>query len=180
MANAQYIEIKIESFARLTGCDLNHFTDHVMRGDSWGTFMKLATLIEASAKRAVALKLGVDPASEGAMRIEFYCALLLCKEAKLISEEAFAYANYIRHVRNDMVHSGTTLDLDVGRLRGSDFFKKYQAKIEEFVSIQDAKIMDGLQQHLNTLFLGCVAFVSQLAKALLGEEWVVPAPEKPA
>jgi hypothetical protein len=179
MAHAEYIQIKIDSFKKLTGCDLDHFTAHVTRGDAWGTFMKLATVIEATAKRAIAMKLGADPNSEGVMRIEFYNALLLCNEAKLISNEAFAYANYIRHVRNDLVHSGGALDLNVEQLRGSAFFKKYQDKIEAFVSIQNTMITDGIQQHINTLLLGCVGFVSEIAKNLLGEEWVITTQEEP-
>jgi hypothetical protein len=147
-----------------------------MRGDAWGTFMKFVALIEASAKRAVALKLGVDPSSEGAMRMEFYNALILCKDAKLISDEAFAFANYMRHVRNDLAHNGGALDLDVERLRGASFFKKYEERIGAFVSLQGTKITDGVQAHLNVLLMGCVAFVSQLAKALLSEEWIVETP----
>lgn len=105
--------------------------------------------------------------------MEFYNALVLCKDAKLISEEAFAFANYMRHVRNDLAHNGGALDLDVERLRGESFFKKYEERIGSFVSMQGTKITDGPQAHLNLLLMGCVAFVSLLAKELLEEEWVV-------
>jgi hypothetical protein len=174
MVRATQINIKIESFQKLTGCELDHFTAHAMRGDAWGTFMKLAAVVEASAKRAVALKLGTDPSSDAVMRMEFYNALLLCHEAKLISEQAFSFGNYVRHVRNDLAHTGGSLDLDVERLRGSKFFNKYRDAIAAFVTLEGQKITDGIREHLNALFLGCVTFVSQLAESLLGERWVVP------
>src|SRR5258706_16164525 len=106
MARADSIQIKLDSFRTLTWCELNHFTSHIMRGDAWGTFMKLAAVIEASAKRAIALKLGTDPSSDGAMTLEFYNCLLLCREAKLISDQAFDFANRVRDVRNELAHSG--------------------------------------------------------------------------
>jgi hypothetical protein len=131
-------------------------------------------VLEASAKRAIALKLGTDPASDGTMRMVLYNALLLRQEAKLISDQAFAFANHVRHVRNDLAHSGGELDLDVERLRGSKFFAKNREAIANFVTMESQAITDGIQQHLNTLFLGCVTFISQLASSLLGEQWVVP------
>ena len=166
-------EISLTGFKVLTGLDLDHFTSQIMRGDEWGTFLKLATIIETSAKRALGLKLGVEPSAEAVLRIEFQTALALCKDARLTSQEAFEFANYVRRIRNHLAHNGDRLDLDIEKLRGSTFFNKYKGKIEAFVSIEGTKITDGHQQHLNALMVGCIAFISLLAKSSLNEEWIV-------
>lgn len=175
MARVDGISIRIESFQKLTGCELQHFLAHALRGDAWGTFMKLATTIEASAKRAIALKLGTDPASTAVMTMDFNNALLLCRDAHLISTTGYEFAKHVRKTRNLLAHNGGTLDLDLDRVLGREF-RKYQSAIEAFVSMENQKITDGVQQHVNALLLGCVHFVSQLATTLLGEQWIVPSP----
>ena len=174
MNSTKQIHISLSNFSKLTGCEFEHFSNHIMKGDAWATFMKIAAVVEATSKRAIAIRIGIDPSSEGAMRLEFHNAIVLCTEAGLISKEAFEFANYIRHVRNDLAHNGSSLDLDIEKLRGSQFFKKYQGKLESFAVIDGQRISDGPQQHINTLFLGCVVFINELAKSLLNEDWVVP------
>ncbi len=98
------LEISIVGFEKLTGSDFTYFVTHILSGDAWGSFLKMASLLEASSKRAVGMRLGLDPSSESVGRIEFSSALLLCKETGLTSAEAFEFANYIRQVRNDLVH----------------------------------------------------------------------------
>jgi hypothetical protein len=178
VVQANAININIESFLRLTGCELDHFTANVMRGDAWGTFMKLAAVIEASSKRAIALKRRTDPSSQAAMKRKFFAALHLCHEEKLISGEAYDFADCVRDLRNELVHTGSRLDLDVERFTDAEYFRKYQEKVGAFVDVEKNKISDGIRQHLNVLLVGCVAFISQLAKNILGEEWVMPSPDR--
>ena len=168
------LEISIVGFEKLTGSDFTYFVTHILSGDAWGSFLKMASLLEASSKRAVGMRLGLDPSSESVGRIEFSSALLLCKETGLISAEAFEFANYIRQVRNDLVHKGGILHLDIERFRGAAFFKKYRARVEAFVSIQGKTVDGGEREHLETLLLGCIAFVGLLSKELLDEDWIRP------
>jgi hypothetical protein len=171
MTENRWIQISLGSFEKLTGATFDHFAAHVLRGDAWGSFLKMASLIEASSKRAIGLKLGLDPSSDGVGRIEFYSALVLCKETGLITREAYEFANYLRHVRNDLVHKGGILHLDIEQLRGITFFKKYRERVEAFASIQGVSLADGEQQHLNTLLVGCVAYLGLLSKVLFDEDW---------
>ncbi len=139
-----------------------------------GSFLKIASLIEASSKRAIGRRLGIDPSSEGVGRLEFYSALVLCRDAKLITVEAFDFANYVRQVRNDMVHKGGILHLDIEQFGGSRFFQRYRARVDAFISIRGMKIDDGAREHLRTLLVGCIAFLALLVKALFNEDWLQP------
>ena len=167
-------EISIANFKIITGTELEHFTSHVLRGDAWGSFLKLASTIEAASKRAIGIKLGIDPSLEAVARMEFYTALLLCRETELIPPSAFDFANYIRHVRNDLVHNGGMLNLDIEKLRGSAFFAKYKSRVEAFITIEGMSVVSSEQQHMNTLLVGCVGFISFLSKALFNDDWYKP------
>lgn len=172
MRKASCFNIKKESFEKLTGCDIDHIVEYVMMGDSWGTFMKISAMIETASKRALAFKLGIEPDCDSVMKISFYKSLVQCKEAGLISFEAYEFANTLREVRNGLAHKGGVLDLSIERLLGTEFFKKYVKQIQEFIVLGDTRITDDTQSHLNTLLMGYVAFVSMLAKSLLDEEWI--------
>lgn len=150
--------IKESTFTTITGLDMRHFAAHVGQGDAWGSFLKITAILEGSSKRAIGIKLGLDPNSEPVGHLEFFTALRLCREAKLISNEAFDFANYMRQVRNDLVHKSGQLNLDIETLRGKGFFQKYVARVESFVVIEDIRLTDGDKAHFTSLVAACISF----------------------
>ena len=166
------IQINLENFKLITGIEFDHFFNHILKGDRWGNFLKVVSVLESTSKRAIALKTKIDPNSEAIGRIEFYNALQLCRELKLITEEAFAFANYLRQVRNDLVHKGFSLDLDIEKMKGTTFYKKYKDRIGQFVAIEGHDISNNDKEHFNTLIMGVCVFVSLINKELYGEDWL--------
>lgn len=166
------ITINKERFKSITGMDLIHFMDHILKGDSWGNFLKIASVLEVSSKRAVALKMNVDPKAEVISKIDFNTALLLCKEMKIITSEAFNFANHVRQVRNDLVHNGFTLNFDIEARKGTKYFKKYKSNITGFISIEGHDITTSEKEHFNTLVMGTCIFIGLISKSIYQDNWL--------
>jgi len=171
------MRVKTDTYQKLTGVDLKYLVTNLSYGDAWGALLKVAFVLETTAKRAVAFKRGADPLSSSVRRIDFNTALTLCRDAKIISDEAFNFADYIRQVRNNLVHKGGVLHLDVHELRGTSFYRKYVNHIEGFVSIDGQSVINGDKEHINYLVFGANAFVADIAKSLFQEDWDPRAPQ---
>jgi len=173
MAKISHISIHLDTFKTITGIDFDYFAKHALKGDDWGSFLKLVSVIESCAKRAIGIKVGVDPELESVGRIEFATALLICRDASLISGEAFNFANELRQVRNGLAHKGGVLHLDVSAVLGTKHARRYPARVHGFIMLEGSSVTAGTKEHLNILFAGCVGFVAQLASGLFGENWCV-------
>lgn len=163
--------IKIKTFELITGIDLTHFTNYILKGDNWGSFLKIAIIIEASSKRAICFKNNIPLDSKASRKMEFCSSLVKCKKMKLITDEAFFFADYIRNVRNDLVHKGGALNLDIEKMRGNCFYNKYKENVDNFIKVEGQDIRDGQKEHFNILIFGCLAFVGIIAKELYNEDW---------
>lgn len=166
------INIPKDSFLRITGIELDYFLKHVMAGDDWAVFLKLITTLEASCKRAIGLKLGIDPDLESVAEIEFFSALRLCRDASLIPEEAFGFANKARRLRNDLAHSGAVLELSIDTVRARKVGPNYLKGLDAFIRIEDHGAADNAQTHRNALMFACLTFVGYLASSLFGDSWL--------
>ena len=164
--------ISKESFARITGTELDHFLKHILVGDSWGVFLKITTVIESSSKRAIGLKLAIDPDLPSVANLELLTALRLCRDIGLVTDEAFNFANRLRSMRNELVHSGKVLNLSLDEIFKNADGPKYMKSLDEFVRIEGQSALDGAQQHQNALLFACVAYAALLAKALLQDDWL--------
>lgn len=166
------IEIPKNSFQRISGIELDYFFKHVMNGDDWAIFLKLVTMLEAASKRAIGIKLGIDPDLEAVGKLEFFAALRLCREANLIPEDAFNFANRARLLRNDLVHSGAVLELTVETVVARTDGSKYLKGLDQFVRIEQESATDSSKSHRHALLFACVVFVGHLAHALFDERWL--------
>lgn len=166
------ISIKNTTFRKITGIEFVYFVGNAMKGDGWGVFLKLVTMLEASCKRAIGLKIGIDPDLESVGRVEFYAALRLCRDASLIPEEAFAFVNKARMLRNDLAHSGAVLELSIDTIMARVDGPKYLKGLDSFLQIEGCKAADDGTSHSNALLASCVAFVGYLAFSLFGESWL--------
>jgi hypothetical protein len=166
------VTVHIERFKIITGVSLEHFTQNILKGDSWGIFLKIASVIESSSKRAIALKKGLDPDSPASIKVKFSVSLIKCSELSLITKEAFNFADNIRKVRNDLVHKGNLLNLNIETMNGKEFNEHYIKMVNDFVSIQGFDISKNEKQHFDTLVMALIIFTGLISKELYQDNWL--------
>lgn len=159
--------VHLESFEKVSGIRFEILIKRFDIKDEWATFLKIAAVLESSTKRAVGIKLGIDPNLESVRKQEFFNSLLICRDTKIIQQDAFDFVNRIRIIRNDLVHNIGELDLNIGKLqRDTKDFGTYKKVIESFIKIGEASITDSKRQHFDFLIGGCIGYVVTLSDNL--------------
>lgn len=169
-----YITIKEVTFADIVGGNLNDILAGLFKGDDWGSILKVSSVLESVTRRAIAKKLGLPLNHKSMGKIHFAERLTLCYDLTLISKEAYEYANAIRELRNNLAHTGTELSLDIEKMKGQEFYKKYVSKLQGFVAIANQSAEDRGRGHKNTLVMCLITFIAQIAQSQYGEDWLKP------
>lgn len=142
--------IQIPDYERVMGCAMEDWLFLSAKDDDWGFFLKIACLIEITTKRAVALSLGADPDTSSASEIPFYVAMRLCRETGIVTEEGFHFADKVRHLRNDLVHTGRIGSFKMDDVEGDKLLSNYRKAVRKFIpdlpnsSKEDGLMVDGL------------------------------------
>lgn len=166
------VSVHLERFKTITGISFDHFAHNILKGDSWGTFLKIASVLESSSKRAVALKTGKNPDSQTSLSIKSSLALKKCFESSLITQEAFNFADNIRKVRNDLVHKGNILNLNIEKMNGTEFYNYYIKMVSDFVVIESFDIAKSEKQHFDTLIMAVAVYVGLISKEIYKDDWL--------
>jgi hypothetical protein len=165
------IEVDKSNFLSITGVDIDVFFQRILKGDSWGIFLKITSVLETSVKRAIGLKLGLDPNNKYLGKQEFANTLHLCFELNMITKVSFDFVFKLIEVRNKLVHTNGQLKLDVKELQGEKFYLDYKKRVSEYISIEGQDIENGENQHMNFLLTGCIGFVGEISANLFKDDW---------
>ncbi len=160
------LEINEQNFESISGMELILFLERVHTGDSWGRFLKIVSILETSTKRAIGIKLGLDPANKYLGKQEFMNTVHLCAELNIISNEARQFVIKLIEIRNKLVHTTGQLILDIQELQGEKFYKNYIKQTDNYVRVSNAKIDNGDSDHFIILITGCTHFINQISESL--------------
>ena len=75
-------------------------------------------------------------------------------------------------VRNDLIHKGGLLTLEIDKLNGLSFHNDYLKNIENYIKVEGQNISNSEKEHFNVLVMGCCVFVGEIAQSLFDEDWL--------